>query len=64
MNPLTEDQIRNGQSVRATSKEVESTNVQEGDLVRVYDSDGAFIATAQFDPEGPWWKPDKVISPA
>lgn len=64
MNPLTEDQIRNGQSVRATSREVDTTNVQEGDLVRVYDSDGAFIATAQYDPTGPWWKPDKVISSA
>ena len=63
MNPLTEDQIRNGQSVRATSREVDTTNVQEGDLVRVYDSGGAFIATAQYDPTGPWWKPDKVISP-
>ena len=64
MNPLTEDQIRNGQSVRATSKEVVDMNVQEGDLVRVYDSEGAFIATAQYDSAGPWWKPDKVISPA
>ena len=64
MNPLTEDQIRNGQSVRATSREVDTTNVEEGDLVRVYDSGGAFIATAQYDPTGPWWKPDKVISPA
>ncbi len=63
MNPLTEDQIRNGQSVRATSKEVDGTGVHEGDLVRVYDSEGSFIATAQYDPTGPWWKPDKVISP-
>lgn len=64
MNPLTGDQIRNGQSVRATSKEVDGANVEEGDLVRVYDSEGVFIATAEFDPSGPFWKPDKVISPA
>jgi tRNA pseudouridine55 synthase len=64
MNPLTVDQIRNGQSVRASLKEIDATKVVEGDLVRVYDSEGMFIATAQYDPTGPWWKPDKVISPA
>ena len=64
LNPLTEDQFRHGQPVRATPQEVEASRVTPGALVRIYDSEGALIATATYDPSGPWWKPDKVIAPA
>ncbi len=64
LNPLTEDQFRHGQSVRATQREVDASRVTPGALVRIYDSEGSLIATATYDPSGPWWKPDKVIAPA
>jgi tRNA pseudouridine55 synthase len=63
MNPLTEELVRNGQPVRATPREIEAAALEAGGLARVYDAQGEFIATASFDPTGPWWKPDKVISP-
>jgi tRNA pseudouridine55 synthase len=64
LNPLTEDQFRHGQPVRVTQREVDASRVMPGALVRIYDSDGSLIATATYDPSGPWWKPDKVIAPA
>ncbi len=64
LNPLMEGQFRNGQPVRATPREVDATRVAPGALVRIYDSEGVLIATATYDPSGPWWKPDRVIAPA
>ncbi len=64
LNPLTEDEFRHGQPVRAMPRDVDASRVTPGALVRVYDSEGVLIATATYDASGPWWKPDRVIAPA
>jgi len=35
-----------------------------GELARLCAKEGEMVAMARFDPLGPWWKPEKVVSPA
>lgn len=62
LDPLAEEQLKHGQMVPASG--ASGGDKEPGSSARMYSSEGVFLALARYDPSGPWWRPDKVISAA
>lgn len=63
LNPLNEERIRQGQPIRAGMGSSDIPAAQFGQRARIYSDQGEFVAVARYDPSGPWWRPEKVVSP-
>ncbi len=64
LNPLNEERMRQGQPIRAGVGSSALPGAQFGQRARIYSDHGELIAVARYDPSGPWWRPEKVVSPA
>lgn len=64
VDPLNEEHIRQGRPVRAGVGGRNDLQQEGGQRARIYGSEGELIAVARYDPSGPWWRPEKVVSPA
>lgn len=64
VDELAVERIRHGQAVRASERVSPAPPPAPGELACLCAKDGGMVAMARFDPSGPWWKPEKVVSPA
>jgi tRNA pseudouridine55 synthase len=62
VNEAMESFVKNGRPVTLGPRETTS-DVQHGELWRVYSHDGQFLALARFDKPLGQWKPEKVFDP-
>ncbi|MBM3959551.1 MAG: tRNA pseudouridine(55) synthase TruB [SAR202 cluster bacterium] len=59
LDPLLEEKVSHGSPVPVAAWT--ETDAVDGDRVRLYSTEGRFLALARYDPAGPSWRPEKVI---